>query len=55
MEESQDFRKDKCKTAVAKNKRLSTLLLSTWPDFEIVKIERIEIGNEPGWRITYRD
>ena len=55
MEELQDFRKDNCKTTVAKNKKLATLLLSTWPDFQIVRIERIEIGSDSGWRITYRD
>jgi hypothetical protein len=55
MPEVEDFKEDKCKTATDKNKKLSTLLRSTWPDFEIVKIERTERDGKPGWQITYRE
>lgn len=55
MAEAKDFREDECKTATERNRRLSTLVLSTWPDFEIVKIERIEQDGKAGWQITYRE
>ena len=55
LNETQEFKKDKCKTAAAKNRRLSTLLLTAWLKLDIVKIKRIEIGTDSGWLITYRE
>jgi hypothetical protein len=54
MEEKKRFEKDTEETASDKNRALSVLLLGDWLELNIVKIERIEIGNESGWRVTYR-
>ncbi|MHC4087018.1 MAG: hypothetical protein ACYSWZ_11095 [Planctomycetota bacterium] len=54
MEEKKRFKKDTKKTASTKNKALSVLLLGQWKKLNIVKIERIEIGNDIGWRVTHR-
>ncbi len=54
MEEKTRFKKDTKKTTETKNRALSVLLLGQWLKFNIVKIERIEIGEDSGWRVTYR-
>jgi hypothetical protein len=54
MQERTRFKKDTKKTAATKNKALSVLLLGQWVKLDIVKIERIAIGQESGWRATYR-
>ena len=54
MEEKTRFKKDTKKTAEDKNSALSVLLLGQWLKLNIVKIERIEIGKDSGWRATYR-
>jgi hypothetical protein len=52
--ERTSFKPDEETTGTAKNTRLATLLNGPWNDFEIVRIERIEIGGS-GWRVTYRE
>ena len=37
-----------------KNSNLAQLLEGPWNGLQIVKIERIEIGSEQGWRVTFR-
>jgi hypothetical protein len=38
-----------------RNAKLAALLTTTWKALAIVRIERIEIGTEKGWRVTYRE
>jgi len=52
--EKTSFKPDDETTSTEKNTRLATLLNGPWNDFEIVRIERIEIGGK-GWRATYRE
>ena len=37
-----------------KNSNLAQLLEGPWNGLQIVKVERIEIGSEQGWRVTFR-
>jgi hypothetical protein len=49
------FRADEETKPEEKNSRLAVLLSGALNDLQIVRIERIEIGSEKGWRVTYRD
>ncbi len=40
--------------APGKNTTLAQLLLGTLFPYHVVLIERIEIGTQKGWRVTYR-
>ena len=55
LKEKTSFKSDEATTAEEKNSRLAALLDAAWNDFEVVRIERIEIGSEKGWRLTYRE
>jgi hypothetical protein len=55
LKELQEFIKDDCETAADKNRKLSTHVLGTWLELEIVKIKRIAIGSDFGWQLTYRE
>jgi hypothetical protein len=49
------FEPDYSTTAMDKNGVLAALLRGAWMFLEIVKIERIEIGSQKGWRVIYRE
>ncbi len=55
MQEKTRFKKDTKRTAATKNEALSVLLLGQWKKLNIVKIERVKIGENRGWRVTYRE
>ena len=48
------FEPDTHQTPDAKNGALANLLQVDWNDLAIVRIDRIEIGSQQGWRCTYR-
>ena len=48
------FEADTATTPQAKNKRLAVLLQGPWLPLAIVRIDRIEIGSQSGWRATFR-
>ena len=55
LKEYETFEPDKAKTAKAKNKALAKHLDGgVWRNKKIVKINRIEIGSQTGWKATYR-
>lgn len=49
------FKADGAETDEEKNTVLARHLGTIWPELSIVRIERIEIGSEKGWRATYRE
>jgi len=49
------FSPDSESTEAGKNSILAALLAGSWSDLAIVRIERVEIGNQKGWRVTYRE
>ena len=53
--EKQRFKQDTHQLPRDKNQALATLLTTTWNSYDIVRIERIEIGSVQGWRVTYRE
>ena len=55
MEDKFEFIPDKAKTPKGKNSALSKHLTGGWSDYNIVRIERMEIGPLSGWRVTYRE
>jgi hypothetical protein len=55
LKEKTVFKADEEATAEGKNSRLAELLNGPLNDLQIVSIERIEIGSQKGWRVTYRE
>jgi hypothetical protein len=53
LNEQQNFEEDNFEDPEDKNQRLADLLQGPWLDFEIVRIDRIEIGAK-GWRVVHR-
>lgn len=49
------FKADAAETDEEKNAVLARHLGTIWPELSIVRIERIEIGSEKGWRAAYRE
>ncbi len=55
LKERTIFKADEETTPGGKNSRLAELLNGSLNDLQIVLIERIEIGSEKGWRVTFRE
>jgi hypothetical protein len=55
LKEKTLFKADAETTPDGKNSRLAELLNGPLNDLQIVSIERIEIGSQRGWRVTYRE
>jgi hypothetical protein len=55
LKEKTIFKADEETTPEEKNSRLAELLNGPLNDLQIVLIERIEIGSQKGWRVTYRE
>jgi hypothetical protein len=55
LAEKETFEQDDETTAPGKNKVLADLLNTAWLGLAIVRIDRIEIGSQRGWRATFRD
>ena len=56
--EKTQFKSDSETEPGGKNSRLAALLDGNWNRFDIVRIERIEIGSNKGWKVwkvTYRE
>jgi len=49
------FKADDETTPAGKNSRLAELMNGVLNDLQIVSIERIEIGSQKGWRVTFRE
>lgn len=54
LTESTAFKKDDETDAYEKNALLAQYLDGAWADLNVVCIERIEIGEDKGWRVHYR-
>ena len=52
--ESSLFEPDTQTTNAGKNAALATLLAAPWKPLAIVRVERIEIGDN-GWRVVFRE
>ena len=53
--EKERFKQDTHQQSRDKNQALATLLTTTWNGYDIVRIDRIEIGSVQGWRVIYRE
>jgi len=53
--EKRVFMPDNETTNDRKNSRLAALLNGVWNPLAIVRVDRVEIGPQPGWWATYRE
>jgi hypothetical protein len=53
--EKRSFMPDDETTNEGKNGRLAALLNGVWNPLAIVRVDRVEIGPQPGWWATYRE